>query len=198
MGKVKITQEQADAIEKAWKMSGNKVFIIRMHDRDGSVLIDGREQLGDISTDTLIKALYIGYEVELEFEEGQWVALDDYASRPIIAKILEIDIEGDGRLRLDWSDHCYWDKERIRHATPSEIAEEKERRFWKKHGRDVWELREGDFLVNEDKIAWEVTSINPNEDYCSIDYTRFTYDEIKRGFLVMCFAENRLDVKTNE
>src|SRR5699024_2434909 len=37
----------------------------------------------------------------------------------------------------------------FRHATESEIAEEKERRFWMNHGRKWRGIREGDILVNK-------------------------------------------------
>jgi hypothetical protein len=196
--KVKITQEQADAIER-WENGTQllKAAVVGLlkHGED--------EPIKEMTTETLAKAIYIGYEVEPEYKKGQWAALDNYAVRPIIAKILGIDVEGDGRLRLDWSDHCYWDKERIRHATPSEIAEEKERRFWAKHGRDVWELKEDDVVKGKGYITnlWRLGFVKRRYSNVIVleDISDGSEIEVHKDLsYVVSFKESRLDVKTNE
>src|SRR5699024_4059178 len=80
------------------------------------------------------------FEVEPEFEIGQWVK-----SRHGIGtgKITKIDRMGH---YTDFAMIAASDD--IRHATPQEIATEKTRRWWKESGRGVWELRENDALYD--------------------------------------------------
>src|SRR5699024_11265270 len=49
---------------------------------------------------------------------------------------------------LEGVNNCWWGFSQIRYATESEIAAEKERRFWNRHGREVWELKQDDLLIS--------------------------------------------------
>ena len=181
--KVKVTENQHTSLKYATTHESNQSIIKRR------VFCDIDKELMELKLDELIRALYIGYEVDPEFKIGDWVI---HKPSREIGKVRYV-----GSHSLTLENNSGGGSGHFRHATPEEIAEEKERIWWNKHGRDVWELRERDFLVNKDGIAWEVTSVNPKEDYCSIDYTRFNYEEIMRAFRVLCFAENRLDLKEN-
>lgn len=202
MEKIKIAKEQADAIEKAWKMTGNKVFIIRMHDRDGSVLIDGREQLGDISTDTLIRALYIGYEVEPEV--GDWVKFSYTDGKYDIGKVLELK---EGYVIVDFANfevpqHIM--STDLSNPTLSEIVEEKERRFWGKYGRKIFELKKGDTVISNTGCLFFVEDSNGVSAKLKDTSLRVKTSEIniesyfKKGMKVHCFKESRLDVSKED
>ena len=189
MEKVKVTKEQAKGLNQiTTPQSAVKEHV-------GNWQMGNR--LNDLTLDELIRALYIGYEVEPEFKVGDWI-IDKSVNK--IGKITEIingrDIYNDGRnisysLLID-----------IRHATPSEIAEEKERRFWARYDRGVWELRKGDMLYEEESgssiVVEEISSregmtavVFPDDDYM------YLYD-VKENYKVAVFAKDRLDVKTNE
>ncbi len=191
MEKVILTKKQADAVE----------YFKKEH----------QENLGDMSLRSFYDALRCGYEVEPEFEIGQWIVLTSpFTSAKITARILDIDVGGDNRIRLDRDDHCWWDKEDIRPATPSEIAEEKERRFFAGHGRGVLEFKTND-IVSYDCNSWGGIYIVSSDNYSKDAFGNrlvkvfnkymhsgktlsFRADELK----VICFAEERLDVKTIE
>lgn len=72
MSKVRLTQEQADAIEELMQAPFNNT-------KDGLLVehttLGGFTNLNKAGVDIplLAKALYIGYEVEPEFEKGQWI-----------------------------------------------------------------------------------------------------------------------------
>src|SRR5690625_4144045 len=141
MEKVKLTPEQANAIKK-W-INKEQLIIAKA---SGFFEHGMDEPIAELTMEQLVKALYIGYEVEPEFKVGDWVSFEN-GTHGLVTRKIET---------FDYSD--YWEEEvakwqtgsmpisRIRPATPSEIAEEKERRWWAKHGRDVWELRKGDVL----------------------------------------------------
>src|SRR5699024_10060185 len=86
-------------------------------------------------------------------------------------------------------------KKTLRHATPEEIAKEKQSRWWAKHGRDVWELRENDLLYYDDdfKEVEEVTEFGVI--MLSSERVYFPIKTIKSKYSIACFAEDRKDVK---
>ena len=78
--------------------------------------------------------------------------------------------------------------------------EEKNRRWWAAHGRDVWELKKGDVLQEPYNDIEEVESIHPNGNYIVLgtwDETRETSVEIQKesGSRIICFVEDRKDIK---
>ena len=188
MEKVKITQEQNRAISELMEHPYNntKDELLKEHAELG-----GFVTLNDLDIDLplLAKVLYGRYEVESKFKVGDWVK-----SRHGIGtgKITKIDKMGY---------YTYFGmiaaSDDIRHATPQEIAEEKERRWWAKHDRGVWEIREGDvleYLGDPLIIDWF-----DSEDICfrrgksnPVKYTE-NLDYVKEHFKVFCFAEDRQD-----
>src|SRR5699024_1047502 len=99
--------------------------------------------LNALSTDEFIRALYIGYEVEETYEVGDWVYVEaPKEGLPNVYQVMNADKYSVNLDRL----YGNFKNSKLRHATPEEIAEEKQRRWWAKHGRNVWELREGDLL----------------------------------------------------
>jgi phage regulator Rha-like protein len=146
MEKVKVSREQAEAIEELTKVLFNPTIVIT-HIRD-RFRDEKTECINSMPVDSLIRALYIGYEVEPEFKVGDWVAFDNRKDEVAIRKIERINDQfGDG-LYAHWKNGSMR-LSGLRHATPSEIAEEKERRFFARYGREPWELRKGDWLIQQ-------------------------------------------------
>lgn len=201
MEKVKITQEQADAIESLRSDEYDDDVIIRnvlFYEMRTWLETDNNHRvLGEVRTDTLIRALYIGYEVETEFKIGDWV-VHEFSGE--VVKIIGIS-EEDGKtcIKIDAYTTGYLFLDDFRRATPEEIAKEKQRRWWGKHDRDVWELVPLDVIKT--KSTHEIFYV----DYFGKDYVGlFSYDkekdittkieDIKANYLVVCFREDRKDV----
>lgn len=188
MGKVKLTQEQADWIEKYTLTQEQVDHLIDIHShrkRPDSPLVD-------LSTSKLARALYSGYEVEAEFKVGDWVI----TGRGLLGKYLEKTSEV-YRFNLIGGHHATSDN--IRHATPEEVAKEKERIWWKKHGREPWELKEddvleylGDLLI-VDSFDSEDICFRSNKN-CTKNHYMENFDYVQKHFRVVCFAEDRKDV----
>ena len=204
MEKVKLTQEQADEIRSLYddlkdELSMSIDEFIDDHANDG-----GYKPLNDlnISVSLLAKYFYIGCEIKPEFKVGDFVHVTWSNTNPGIYNVVETgvrSVDGDWNgVKIDWFGHPNPSLDIIRHATPEEIAQEKERRWWKSHNRDVWELRESDILsidgyenvtmVVKEVIHENITLLNgEDEEYM------FLYD-IKNLLSVVCFAEDRKDV----
>src|SRR5690625_3914269 len=114
----------------------------------------------------------------------------------IIGQLVEIDSE----LRVDTIEYDVPQSitlKVLRHATLDEIEEEKERRWWAKHGRDVWELKKGDVIG----INIKTITINEVREDGYITYFDglgseriYRIDSLKSGgYKIICFAEDRKD-----
>lgn len=193
MEKVKLMKEQAEAIEHALQevdeYKGNPDRLLRHASMNNVNFRNELHPLDTIDIVTLAKALYIGYEVETEFKVGEWVAIDYKEHGTKVGKIK-------GYIKKDAfyidNNHATGNIMNTRHATPEEIAAEKERRWWAKHGRDVWELRPGDLLVSDIGVFKEVQEIN-NDSVTFVHENYVAMDNLKLYYKLVCFAENRLD-----
>src|SRR5699024_4487920 len=132
MEKVKLTQEQADAIERGIKIYG-KSRIMNDHALDGWV--GNLNDLNGLTKDEIARALYVGYEVESEFKSGDYV-VNDIGTIGLIESVNGDHLKGVWIRDFDIPMNCTSNKI-ARHATPEEVEEVKERRWWAKHGRDV-------------------------------------------------------------
>lgn len=194
MEKVKLTQEQADAIKKLKAEASNKEIIYMNTSPFGGIHLDKDKQtIFEMDLDELIRALYIGYEVESEFKVGDWVVTSDFLEP--IRKVKEVN----DRLLVDNTGIVWRDFGEIRHATPEEIAKEKERRWWKKHNREVWELKDYDLLKGLSTGLIYQVFIYGDDLYVA---TRETFENVeqddiaalKQMFEIACFSEDRKDV----
>ena len=187
--KVKLTREQAEAI-KSIRGDINGGFT------PGNIRTQLKKQwmskpyatLNELPFEQFIVAVLGDYEVEPIFEVGDW-AVDRRSVYKIISK-----------------HHAdYLNKEvhpEVRHATPEEITEEKQCRWWAKHGRDVWELKDLDILINEKTGKMYEVDILKDETIrlwkigvdgaFASDYK--SAKEISKYVEVFCFAEDRKDV----
>ena len=195
MEKVKLTQEQAEAIEKLKRQHKGNVFdAIEDH---SNVLADANNEwvgkyspLNEMTVAEVAQILVNGYEVEEMFEVGEWVM---HKLSKWIGEVTRVYEDALDVLRL--GNEYVWNKKYVRHATPEEIAEEKQRRWWAKHGRDVYEFKAGDLIKCEDTTS-EVES--PEEDliWIKMNGAKGTLPEkIYQGIEVICFAEDRKDLE---
>ncbi len=190
-GKVRITRKQADEVEIQKKE-------LKPHDVVTRKIVSRRTNkvFKDIDLDTLIRALYIGYEVEPDFEVGDWVV---HIPTGVIGEISHIN--------GNWISffHSYEQKavnisvNDLRHATPEEIAKEEERNWWAKHGREPWELKEDDVLTrNDDGFPWFVGKKRDSLPGYYLDGEHFNLEDIRNNYRVMVFVHDRRDVDHGE
>lgn len=191
--KVKVTQKQADWLER-YELTQEQIDwyidIQPYKKRPDSPIVNW-------SSSEVARALYNGYEVE--FKEGDWVY------NRIIDKVAQIDERYDAGYNL-WVDdeefNFYFMKD-SRHATGSEIEEEKERRFWARNGRNVWGLKRGDIIYDKSEpYAGVVEKIHGDAggEVLVIFKDGFWefYNNVIEKYNVVCFAENQLDGETND
>lgn len=198
--KVKLKRKHADLIEsELGKMS--KSDLMNQHVR--TIVEKNNRFVGDyapfnsLSIEDMAKALYIGYEVEEEWQTGDWVV----TKSGYIGEIEFIN-EIEGWANIGYSKDTLkrgvclaktFNLDEIkRHATEQEIAQEKERRFFARHGRKLWELRKGDLLYEK---GASFTVSNPGEIAVRFEESKllFDWDKITKNFKVSCFVEDRLD-----
>lgn len=153
-GKVKIPFEIADAINYLKSESYSKSDIIRTALRanwcnepdENDVNI---EILNGMDAEKLVLAVHGHCEVEPKYKVGDWVAFEKVIGEAFVGKIegfeeggfLRTDIYGETEVKQ------WFVASGLRHATPEEIKAEKERRVWKKIGREVGEFRDGDIGI---------------------------------------------------
>jgi len=188
--KVIINQRQADAIERYKKEQREQLESLN----ENSTRHESWAQpLVGMDVDKIIASIHDGYEVEPEFKVGQFV-ID-------VTTNVTREVKGEDMARfLNWE---YIRKQHVRHATESEIAAEKERRWWGKHGRGIWELRKGDALVHarngkDWRIVKEVGEhVVDNYSFLEHKTVTSTIRYVTENFTIICFAESRLDGDTN-
>lgn len=206
MGKVKVTQEQANAIEAIkveHNMTGNKfdsdVEAVRIHADLSQSYTGSHKSLNGMFLDPFIRALYIGYEVKPEFKQGDIIyrlSDDDYY------EVLEVRDSGvvldDVQTRLTPANQevgatCFSD---IRHATPEETTTIKKVRWWANHGRGDWELRKHDVLTHKERAGNYVVLgvVGSTVRFYGLFDCR-PLQVVKDNFKVKYFAEDRKDIK---
>lgn len=191
--KVVLTQEQADEIEGLMKEPHNLTrdeLLVEHTELGGFTNLNEAE----VDLTLLAKALYVGYEVKPKFKVGDWVVLRFEGEEWITDLTKESEFGGfytDSR--LPGEKQKFYSSSILRHATPEEIAEEKERRWWKGNGRKPWELKQGDVVVDVKGHAYNVEEVL-NDGVVSTKGVETSLWEIKRRFKVACFAEDRKDV----
>ena len=194
MKKIVITQEQADAIKKMGALSNHRKgkFVEEHVLKNWN---DGQRGLQGLTTNELIRALYIGYEVEPEFKIGQWVKSRHGKG---IGKIVKISKQG---YHTDFN--MIADADDIRHATPQEIATEKTRRWWAKHNREPFELVKGDVIkgIGFSSLRWRIGEYkgifeDSGKTYYQIENISdgTAWDIEPNSLKVICFVDQRKDI----
>lgn len=191
MKKVKLTKEQAKAIEK---IKANQLEQIErlLANPDDYGIFEWSKVLLKLSPEEYYDALFEGYEIEETFNVRDYVTRIDNGQ---VIKVIGVNREEKYVYESLSSMHMFKD---IRHATPEEIAKEKERRWWANHGREVWEIREDDLLEYlgnvyiVDCFDSEAIWFRRNK-YSYSDYSELV-SFVRKHFKVVCFAEDRKDV----
>lgn len=124
--KVKLTREQADALDSFLEMTAGVRFT------------------------ELFKAIKYGYEVKPEYKSGDWVVYQGVGIPRycVIKHVDETSVDTDHIGENGYKQT--FGKDRIRHATPEEIKAEKERRLWSGIGREVGEFKPDDIGITKD------------------------------------------------
>ena len=189
MEKVKLTQEQAEAIERYKRELVDSIdeqyrFGVKRTPHEWA------EPLVELGGKQVLEIIKHGYEVEEKFEIGDWVV---HENRKLIGEVIRIYEDVLKITRL--GDSHIWNKKYTRHATPEEIAEEKQRRWWAKHGRGVFEFKTGD-LINHAGMILEVEKPEDDLVCIKINESRGTLTErLYHQIKVICFAEDRKDLE---
>lgn len=188
MEKVKITQEQHMSLKYATTHKSNQSIV------KSRVFGDIDKELSELRLDELIRALYIGYEVEPELSEG------DILFYPNIGTFAEIRNNkaywNDGAVNdLEYTKELIKDGE-IRHATELEIAAEKERRWWNELGRQINQFKAADLVtVDAREGVHEVVNYHDANNLLVTDDFASTEHLIDiRHLKLVCPVENRLDI----
>ncbi|MFD1450867.1 hypothetical protein [Oceanobacillus sojae] len=190
MEKIQLTQDQERALKEAWQEKG-KAGLINYHSL--TEYDNNWASLGQLSTDDIARALYIGYEVIPQFKVGDWVIFEYKAVR-VIGEILEIETDEFFTAKVD--DPKYQVPQNIalsklRHVIPEEIQQEKKRRFWEKLGREVDEYRQGDIVTTGFGNYTSITKLEMNKKSVYFDgpEAERSFDEI----YLVAPEEQRLD-----
>lgn len=196
MEKVKLSQEQAGAIKEKLK-THNKNDILRMRanpfSKMGAHINAGNKIILDMEIEKLAKALFIGYEIDQEFEVGDWVVREQETNNDFIGKITRIK-KGTNYGTVYSIDRLNLKTNEIRHATNDEIKQEKERRWWNKHNRSAWDLNRFDVLINkfDSKLHGRIVNETHNKlgvkFYGNNGYTG--WKTIKRQYEIVSFVED--------
>jgi hypothetical protein len=195
MEKVKLTQEQAESLEYLKRNFRSKEIVILHVQKYGCDWAGKVEGINGLDVDTLIKALYIGYEIEEPFKVGDWVVFKS----GLISKITKTDISHRKEQLIqvdniepgeDADDEYIPVSHVVRKAIAEEIAAEKERRKWKSIGREVNDYHKGDIVMvkNYADVVEFVDSIGP---YLRGLKRYVGLNEIE----LICPVEQRFDVK---
>lgn len=180
MDKVRVTQEQADWLER-FELSQTQIdYYIDIHPLNKRP----DSPVTDWTTSKLARALYIGYEVESEYKVGEYI-------RDINLGITQQVTKG----MLRYLNKGSRPKDTVRYATPEEITEEKESRWWMDLGRGVNEYREGDLVRTgtsrfvEVLIVYDSFNLGVGNGFDIFDIT------VDGVIDLMCLGEDRKDVK---
>jgi len=188
MGKVKLTMEQVNLIEdQRNKMEDYKIVKFFANEVG--------ESSGKFHIDELIRALYVGYEVEEEFKEGDWVFPTRlYSAETSVYKVVETMHRS---IKLDHGFSHFELMGDFRHATDEEIATEKQRRFWNGNDRETNEFRANDLFSTKDGTIYEVAEFSKGSPY-PVNFINSSGNKdsykLTAGLKVVCFAEDRKDI----
>src|SRR5690625_1796231 len=194
MEKVKITQEQANDIKSITSLFDKSDLLARQAKADPW---DRYKTLNKLSLDEMARALYVGYEVELEFKEGDWIYREWDGK---VSQITKIDHLVNKRWVICTDIYPVWlIKDEVRHATAEEIATEKQRRWWARHDRDVWSLDLYDCVINKYGAPFVVMGVTDDylkngTSYELSNGTEYPKDDMEPFFKVLYFAEDRKDI----
>lgn len=188
MDKVVITQGQADAIEYSKKVTeeDNEQIVTHhiRHQLNSNKWSSGMlMELNGLEIGTLIKALYIGYEVEEEFKAGDYIT--NYHGD--VLRVVKVENNGVWFVTAksksrEWLNYLTFGNKEFKKSNENEIAQYKRIEWWNKNDREVWELKKGDVII--EKSTNEKQTVER-------DIRDFVYPSL---FEVVCFEKDRQDI----
>jgi len=192
MEKVKLTPEQAEAIEK-WKGMANNKQILHAFIGNGKEYgwLDELECLKSLSFEEMALVLCGWYEIEEPYKVGDWLHVTT-PNFDFVAKVI-----GERDEYTEFDNGKKLSAFEFRKATTEEIAIEKERRKWAAIGRKVNEYRKGDFVkVKGEEFYGIVERPLGNDRYQVRDlhYSRSPYIDADILELI-CPVEQRFDLE---
>ncbi len=184
MEKVKLTPEQAEALEKE-RESWTDDTILQQHVERWH--LQKRDHVLDsLHFTTLAKALYVGYEIEETYKIGDWLHVVT-PNFEFVAKVIgeydEYTVFDNGKRLSSFE---------FRKATPEEIAAVKKRRKWAAIGREVDEYRKGDIVMYKRYGHVDVVAFVDSQGIYLNQAPRYhSADEIE----LVCPVEQRFDLE---
>lgn len=190
MEKVKLTPEQAESLEYLKRNFRYKEIVILHVQKYGCDWVGKGEGINGLDVDTLIKALYIGYEIEEPYKVGDWL----HVTTPNFDFVAKVVGERDEYTEFDNGKKL--SAFEFRKATPEEIAAEKERRKWATIGREVGEYKTNDIVYHE-KYGYGVYVRQMIEPFNQEKYSGWHDVKVKELELI-CPVEQRFDLKGDD
>lgn len=183
MEKATLTSEQTKVLERLLnKQNLNPHEIVEKRVREA--VFEDEEVLLEIDVDTLIKALYIGYEVDDSYHVGDWLFVFT-DNEMFVAQVVEIRDEStvfdNGEVLRNFG---------YRRATKIEIMTEKTNRKWKSIGRHVGELRVDDVVWYRRTI--DVVNCVYNDSMVRLRSSGMVVQN--NELILVCPAEKRFDL----
>lgn len=184
MEKATLTSEQAKVLEYLLNEQNlNPHEVVEKRVREA--VFENEEVLLEIDVDTLIKALYIGYEVDDSYHVGDWLFVFT-DNEMFVAKVIEIRNEvtvfDNGKVLHDF---------KYRQATKSEIIETKIHRKWRSIERNVNELRVDDVVWYKRTI--DVVNCVYNDGMVRLRSSGMVVQN--NELILVCPAEKRFDLQ---
>lgn len=193
MSKVILTREQANAIELLKDLSeGRFGDIIDAHAKSRNWR-SAASPANVLGVGDLASAMYIGYEIDPEFNVGDWVYVE--VPKEKLPNVYQIMNAGKHSVNLD---RLYGNHKKMTSDTQHQKKshKKKQRRWWSKHDRDVWQVKRHDILKDGAGNSIEVNGFHGRGKKQKVIFKPGHFDymtNIKDSYKIICFAEGRKD-----
>lgn len=202
MDKVVLTSEQADAIDKYINDLSRSHWQQKVNKLRSEVFID--KCLLELSTDDFMHVFKHGYDLAPAFKPGDWVVRKEDG---VVGQVTFYCPDEEIALAEKSAGGIISSSSRLlRHATKEEIKKEEENDQFHKQGREPWELKRGDVLVERKKNSLDATSyificttvnkkvLNPKLEVLRLKYKlkfKESLSYIKENYKVVYFVEDK-------
>lgn len=178
-----LTKDQANGLEHLKTLLGSE-GLIKKRISAGEEFNETYPIFEGISEHDFLRAVAGFYGlVGVEFKIGDWVTSE------ISDMTFQIRNKQDVDVVTEYTSY--------RLATSWEINRAKEKTWWYSHGRNVWELKEGDILSCEESREYTVERVDEYDQFvdlnCGESIDAHSYESLRKYFRVVIFAEQRLD-----
>ncbi|MBO0586141.1 hypothetical protein [Sporosarcina sp. E16_8] len=142
--KVRLTQKQADTVERTKAVRGSRGVVLGYVARDTEIPNPTFRSLSDLTFDELARALYEpdSYEVEPLFKVGDQIVNINGVN--FVNGLNVVEVEKVSEFFVTFCGDIGALKSNVRRATPEEVKDEKECRVWAEADRGYGKFRYGD------------------------------------------------------